>query len=320
VYPQEVHDPWYNATTLIPSGNDSSEADSSWFTSDSVLSTLACTEQYQFCNSSDGCTDPKGLYAYLDDALRLSVPELNLNDAQEAALNLIWSAASGVAIYQGVRFLGDQLLLAQNYLASASGLGRASAPLPPTQWQDEVGNMANLMLAALQRGVVDFASPPDVPVSTILRGTVSSREYVTLGDQGFGSAGALCTRIRIRDSAYYNFSVAGLCVILAVGLAIMLVNTLCVPDAAFWIRRVLGLGEYPQQAWLEGHWLRLLSTAFEKHSGINWDVEKHGEIPVTVRNGHLFRGMGLWGSPRKTRKESHAPDSGQSHTSSMTFG
>src|SRR5947209_10427070 len=99
---------------------------------------------------------------------------------------------------------GDEMLGAQHHRLTAET--RTSAPLPPTQWQAEVVNMANIMLAALQRRIVDYASPPNMSVPT-LNGSSSSLAYVTPPDD---EGEQLCQKIRIRDASHFNFSVAGL--------------------------------------------------------------------------------------------------------------
>ncbi|KAK1752710.1 hypothetical protein QBC47DRAFT_405025 [Echria macrotheca] len=299
VYPQKVDDPWYNAT-----GSEQLEDGQTIFFSNRVLSTMACMEQYQFCNAT-ACAALNGLNAYLTNnsgILQPGTPELNLNDVQKGVLNLVWSAAQGTTIFEGVGTLGTKLLVAQQYLINVDGSNRVSAPLPSTLWQDEVRNMANLMLAGLQRIVLDFVSPPDIPVTTVLRGTVSARDYITDAGPEFQETKAICNSVRIRDgTAYYNFSVAGLCVILSVGSAVMLINTFCVPNVVFWIRRRILKEEThsrcAKQAWLESHWLYLLRAVSErgKNGGVRWDVEKDGGIPVTRGNTIGFRGTDMWG-------------------------
>jgi hypothetical protein len=121
---------------------------------------VGCTEQYQFC-ANGNCSALMGLYANQDDT---ESPRpylgLTLNAQQQQIFNLIWNAASELGISQEVYLLGDEMLVAQKYRLDDDMEYRASAPLPPTQWQAELLNLANGMLAGLQRRIVDYGSPP----------------------------------------------------------------------------------------------------------------------------------------------------------------
>ena len=252
------------------------------------MSALGCTEQYQFCNQAQ-CSELDGLY------LNKTSPYvgLDLNDAQKAVFNLVWNAVWGVTVNFAVLTLGDQLLLSKNYLLSPTQL--SSAPLPSTQWQTEVRNIADVMLAALQRRVVDFASPPDIPVSTVSNGTVSSRAFVVLSAND--GENTLCNSVRVRDARYYNFSVAGLAIILAIGMSIILVNVVFMPGLAFWVQDMLRWDEYARRSWLESRLFRLLRTAVGKNNEVEWEVAGYEPIPVTVRDGEVFSGEAIWKTP-----------------------
>ena len=100
--------------------------------------------------------------------------------------------------------------------------------------------------------------------------------------------------MRIRDTQHYNFSVVGLVLILVLGMTIILVNIACIPALPFWACRKLRLGEFARREWLEGHLLRLLRTAFEKHDVGPWEIADGGDVPVTVEKRSTFSGESIW--------------------------
>jgi hypothetical protein len=294
-YTSKVLDPWFQATIT----NDSSLADSdssyigswglngtlNWYP-DRVQSFLGCTEQYQFCNSTH-CSKPDGLYADLDTPYL----GLTLNNDQKATFNLILNATFGLTVDLVTSLLGDQLLLAQEKVLLPSQ--PESGPLPPNQWEAEVSNIVNVMLAALQRRIVDYVSPPDVSLY-LSNGPVSSLSFITPPDTE--SARQMCNIVRIRDAAYYNFSVAGLFVVLFLGFFIIFVNVICLPRVAFWAQRELRRNMHSREEWNEGHLLHLQRTAFESHGIGPWEVDEEGGIPSTAVSGLRFSADRAWRS------------------------
>ena len=302
-YSSKVLDPWFRATL----SNDNSLADfnasyigswmtdswRSWYYPDRILSSLGCTEQYQFCNSTS-CSTPDGLYA--DQA----APHLGLvlNSDQKATFDLVWNATAGVNINFIPLLLDDQLLLAMDKVLPSPGQ-EASGPLPPNQWEAEVAHIVNVMLAALQRRIVDYVAPPDVALY-LSTGAVSSLSYITPPDTD--SAKRMCNIVRIRNPAYYNFSVAGLIMVLFLGGAIVVVNVFCLPGVVFWARRSMGRSGHPREEWDEGHRLRLQRTAFESRGVRPWKADKKGGIPHIEVSGVLFAAERAWKSDEKSEK------------------
>jgi hypothetical protein len=205
VYTGEVLDPWFQANRTSNKDLVGSEIDflnpripygiNAGYLPNHLLSVLGCVEQYEFCNTTH-CSGLGGLYANdTSDYLNLS-----LNDNQKAVFNLIWRAAWGIVVQNAPLFLGDQVLLAQQRVWIDSQA--ISAALPPDQWKAEVLNFMGVMMAALQRRVVDFASAPSISIPTS-NGMVSSQSFVPQPETE--AEKQLCGIIRIRNSAYYNF-------------------------------------------------------------------------------------------------------------------
>lgn len=288
-YVSPTTDPWFRSTHSVPLDHVASSEylPGRVWVSDRAASVLACTEQYQFCTTSNGgaCSPLSGLYA------NKTTPYLGLrlDDDQKAVFDLVWWAAYATSINVGTWHLYDRFLLANQAVITKF---RVSGPLPPDQWRREVANFANAMLAGMQRGVVDFAAPPDVRSATVAGNTtVSSRDFVEPG-----SLETLCPRIRKRDASFFNFSVAGLAVVLVLGLVIILGNLLCVPGLVFWLhrRRANDKHAYARREWHEGHVLRLHRTACWGRGVGPWEVDHDENIPVMAEGAAPFSGDKLW--------------------------
>ncbi|KAH7121137.1 hypothetical protein B0J11DRAFT_491058 [Dendryphion nanum] len=295
-YTNEVLDPWFKATrknnselinstyNYINPFNDWASTKISFFP-DRINSALACTEQYQFCNTTH-CSHLTGIFANETSPYF----NLHLNANQKVSFNVIFNAVFGVMIGNGPFFFGDRLLLARD--KAWAEYTPVSGPLPPNQWEMEVANMANLMLAAVQRRIVDYASPPDIPLF-LSTGSRSSLEWLRPPETD--AEKRICGLVRIRNAAYYNFSVGGILTVFCVGLFVILVSTLCLPGAAFWAGRKMGRGEFAQREWKEGHLLYLLRSGFERWGVGPWVVEEE-DIPCTKDGGLRFGADRLWGS------------------------
>jgi hypothetical protein len=97
-YIHPVSDPFFQATTKQLPGL--------FYTSDSPLSTIACTEQYQLCNSRL-CTHVGGLnqtYSVLQD--------IGVNKVQMAVFDILYEILFSMRLFNLVFILQDSLLLA----------------------------------------------------------------------------------------------------------------------------------------------------------------------------------------------------------------
>lgn len=272
IYTFNVSDPWFragNATSISADGL----ADLDFFTADKTTSALACTERYQFCTGST-CSSLGGVLRNATEPYW----GLSLNSAQQAAFNLIQMSAQSLSINNVITFLGSEVLRANDYLWFGSG-ALYSSPPPSTQWVEEVTNIVNVILAGMQRLVVDFARPPSYTVTTS-RGTASSLEFVkpplTPAER------SLCSNVRVRDSSYSNFSVAGMAVILVFGFLLIFINIALLPGAYFWLQRKFHRSAYTKEEWLRGRLLMLQRAALEADGIGPWQVYEDRDIPWTV--------------------------------------
>jgi hypothetical protein len=290
-YTDIVEDPWFRATRtsnweltnshlnyILPY---SPPATAISYYPDRINSILGCIEQYDFCTSTE-CSGLQGLYAHYTS----SYLNLNMSSKQKATFNLTWAALRGVTLQWGTFFLRDQMLLAQEKILDAEQA--ILAVLPSNQWELETKNLLSAMLAATQLRIYGFASPPNLPLYTS-KGTSSSRAYLT--PPGSPEEAQLCSVIRVRDSAYYNFSMVGLLVVLILGTVIITISIVC----AFCVERKMKRNDHSRREWVESHFLWLLPRAFDSHGVGPWKSEEEG-IPVLEVASLLFSAERLWES------------------------
>lgn len=228
LYTLPVDDPWFRASGNTDRTGLGRRVVDHGFYADRTASAMACTEQYQFCNTT-ACSALGGI---LDNST-MPFRGLLLSPIQKAIFNLITEAAARVTLSTGITVLGSQLLKAHEYLWSGGGYAW-SAQLPSTAWQDETLNFCNLMLAALQGLIGDFANTPQFLVPTS-RGAVSSQEFAK--QPGSEGESELCSKVRIRDPRYSNFNVTGLVVIIGMGLSVSLTYLFAFPGTFFLVTK-----------------------------------------------------------------------------------
>ncbi|KAL8296635.1 hypothetical protein RB597_005961 [Gaeumannomyces tritici] len=182
-YKNPVQDPWFRATksmyqtgagrpeeTYYTSGRNMDISDQRYYErfyymSDQASTTIACTEQYQACNTT-ACSRLRGLSTSPFDYPSWGV---ELNDRQVAALALLHDVGYGS--------LGDlvtkkpRLLRAYRHLSQGDTYSRMGVPsypskgLPPAHWRLEVSNMLHSPSPALQLLAAALAAPPNIPMS-----------------------------------------------------------------------------------------------------------------------------------------------------------
>jgi len=252
------------------------------FSADRLYSVLACTEQLQFYNmhAPEGpkFSELNGIYANETK----SWFGLDLNDDQKAAVKIVHTAVWGAYLGNAISFLEENILLARESVAS--GVDTISTPLPRDQWQKEVQNFVDIILATTQQRVVTYASPADRAFETG-NGTVSTLKYIE--PIGLPGADKLYYNIRVRDSSYINFSLTGLVSVIMVCAGIIFTNVLCVPGLVFWVKGKVGMNGLSRKKWHKGYILNLQRGFLESRDIGPW-VGGEGDIPVTMERGLLF--------------------------------
>lgn len=167
---QPHDDGWYKATTV--KGNMTTTASSGKaqaYIFDEAASPLGCVQQWQWCNLEYPGTSGCGPLASSTDAILGALPKFNITkdqmttDSQErakiqtaTAARFLWSAmihdSRDNGIYNVIASLGTKSLVSQSSLFSG-----VQVSLDENQWQLEVTNWWNIMLAAYQSGYVETA-------------------------------------------------------------------------------------------------------------------------------------------------------------------
>lgn len=265
-----VDDPWYSAhsnpfqATVNASAfgdHSESEATGTAYFRDRPVSVLACTEQYQLCapNSRPECTPLTGI-ALLGEAMG----DLSLSNAQAATADVLYGSTYA-NLYAVISLLGTSSLLARNS-KSASIQGS----LPSNQWTLEVQSWNQIVLADLQRLVLEYATGP------------SNLELLPFLVRPNGSSQAhLCQNQRARSGQAQNFSVLAIALILALGMLIICVD-LGLHRLVGHVQREKDLKDYRRLAWKSNGLLQLQRLAHEEAGFGTWERCANG-VPITAQ-------------------------------------
>ncbi|KAH6697298.1 hypothetical protein F5X68DRAFT_238683 [Plectosphaerella plurivora] len=291
-YNSPVDDPWFRAkrTTDQTGAARRMEVPVNWdkaYISDRLISTLGCTEEYQFC-TGETCSEMGGIQYHETNPYF----GLELSDAQKAVFNLVHNALTSVLVARGVTWTGPSVLRAHEFLWYGNG-EYLSTSLPPDHWKSEVTNFMHLMMAVTQRLVVEYATKSDVTINSAT-GQISAKTLVYKPKKP--EEQELCNRIRVRDARFTNFSVVGLVATLLIGGLVTLVNLCILPGGGFWLMRKLGVHQEGEQEWRHGHLFMQQKVALET-TGYTRVNEKMG-VPWMMP-GSEGVGAGLLEQPRQ---------------------
>lgn len=170
LFPTPHDDGWYRAKTAGPKlSTTASTGKAQAYTFDEAASPLGCLQQWQWCNSAYPGTSGCGPLASSLDAIIGALPKFNLTldqltrDSQErvrlhtaAGARLNWSFMMHSFIENGIASiiatLGTRSLVSQSSLYSG-----VQTTLSENQWQLDVTNWWNIMLATYQSAFVETA-------------------------------------------------------------------------------------------------------------------------------------------------------------------
>lgn len=264
-----IDDPWYSAhsypfqATINDSalGYDSgSAATGTAYFRDRPVSVLACTEQYQLCtpNSSPGCTSLTGI-----NLLEEAVGGLGLNSAQAATAEILF-ASTLMTLFDVIELLGTSSLLAEN-----SKFDSIQGFLPSNQWTLEVESWNQIVLADMQRSVLEYATGP------------SNQELLSFLLPPNGSSQAhICHNQRARSGQAQSFSVLAIVSIFTLGLLIICVD-LGLHRLVGYVQREKDLKDYRRLAWKSNGILQLQRLAHEEAGFGSWERCTKA-VPVTA--------------------------------------
>ena len=210
--------------------------------------------------SVPNCTPLAGYWG-----LEEAIGHLGLNDAKlaiaEVLLASITMGLSGV-----ITDLGISALTARNSRASS-----VQEFLPSNQWTIEVQNWNEIILANMQRRVLEYATGP------------SSSEVLPFLTPPNGSSQAhLCGNQRARSGRAQNFSILAIALILGLGLLIICVNLGLHPLVSY-VQRERDLKDYRRLAWKTNGLLQLQRLAHEELGFGTWDRCAKA-VPVTAKD------------------------------------
>lgn len=232
-----------------------------------AVSVMGCTEQHQFCNpaisTSDGCSPMTGV----TEVGRIS-RDIQFNAKQSQVYDRIWSVVDSYGLWDHISELGSGALLARDYLLSGNSL--LSAPLPSDQWVQEVTGWHRAILTMVQRLIVDFARGPS-------ERAYNSPKYLMAPSP---EAEWMCKSQKVRGTEFYNFTIAGLVLILVPGSLVVLANQI-IPSIVGPLQRLIGKGKFRRQEWLLTDKLQLQRMAYE-YAGIGSWKGKDNAVPVTA--------------------------------------
>lgn len=155
LYSNEVNDEWYAAHRPMGQAFQSSTAtgQADYYLADEPAAVLGCKMQYQSCDSNlpagANCSPPGGVFD-------VDYSRMQHNDTRGKVLAWVLGAPKSV--------FGVAISLKSSSLASRYSLRQnIQAGLPDNQWQLDVENWHNIVLAGVQGGVVDSATGPNDP-------------------------------------------------------------------------------------------------------------------------------------------------------------
>lgn len=263
-YEAPVDDPFFAATTPYNLSTDG--VNETYYSADQYVTALACADQHQFCNPSNGkCTPLSGaaqVFTYL--------PGLDLNDAQASTATTMELTISYINTYNSVNSRGSNALRASETLDQGFQI-----PLPNNQWMTEVSTWFAVAMAKLQQKTVQYATGPSyVP------------EGLTLVAPENIYQERICNNTKIQSqSGTTSFSVLGVSIILIVG-SVLVFTSLVLSTVMGFIRRKRHWEEYKSLQWTLDNKLQLQRLAYEEAGQGQWRGGTDS-VPVTERGDRI---------------------------------
>ena len=264
-YEAPVADPFFAASTPknFPHGDG---ANDTFYTPNKAVYALACAEQHQFCNPTNGvCTPLSGYFQTF-----MNILGLDLNHAQSSAALTVQPALNFVNLYNSVNSRGANALRASETLDQG-----IQVPLPDNQWMTEVSTWFAVSMAKLQQRIVQYAIGSSyVPEGLTLIGPADRYQET------------ICNNIKIQSpNGTTSVSVLGVSIILIVG-SVLLLTSLVLSTVMGFIRRKRHWKEYKSLQWTVDNKLQLQRLAYEEAGQGQWRGGTDS-VPVTRKGDKL---------------------------------
>lgn len=264
IYPN--NDPFFSANYYVDLGSYAG-VNLSYFSADEYVNVMACQDQYQYCNGGDKnkCTPLTG---YQQAYAAINSTKVGLNMIQESIATRIILNSRTLSTYHSIGGRGAQALRVSETVQDRNQMAR----VPDNQWQVEVSSWFAVSMARLQRSAVEFAAP-----------SLSKSEYPpgSYLQEPEGIAAAMCYSQKVGlVSDTISFSVLGLIIIFAVGVAVILLYLVLEPLVA-WFQRKTNAGGYRRVRWVMDDKMQVQRMMFEEAGmGGVW-TNLDGTIPIT---------------------------------------
>ncbi|KAK6357989.1 hypothetical protein TWF730_007343 [Orbilia blumenaviensis] len=248
-YPTTQNDPWFRTDSVYPFALQ-------------PVSVLACLEQRQFCNPSNGrCDTPATSRISASNSTVLGWDNLQADAVK--VLDRITFPFFPISYLVDNR--GASLLL-----ADAQTTNGRSTNLSSEQWKLEVVNFMNIALAGLKMAIVRFGT---------------GEQQQGPGYQRFLADSEVCKRrmIKFRDDTgrYTSYSLSGILIIIFVGLAIIVLSFLVEPIFERLARTSTGSMREKYEAWKQDELLMLYTASMERIGVGPWVMGKY-DIPISA--------------------------------------
>ncbi|KAL9619578.1 MAG: hypothetical protein Q9160_005854 [Pyrenula sp. 1 TL-2023] len=307
IYPQVVNDPWYSAHQEITQ-DAAFGPNASTYLADEPTSVLGCKMQYQMCDlQSEKCSQLKGLQ---DTNSILPLPSTKMNETMS------WVWGFNPTLMDVLSTLKVSSLTSRFSLEESVG-----GPLPDYQWQLDVENWHNIILASFQDLAVTFArgpedadilkyfwERPETEVQKYLCKNQASELIIHVTSSATFSQ-ASCTDFhifllhshqtlpsrytKILSTAYSNFSVLGLTIIFVLGFVIVILSY-TLETAIFWYEKRRNRVKYSRVEWVSDETFQLQRLAHEGVGIGTWTgCAGLQDIPSTTEKGQLLGVLNL---------------------------
>ncbi|KAK5213989.1 hypothetical protein LTR41_000181 [Exophiala xenobiotica] len=208
-YLSAIDDPWFSAHNeqLF---NTSLSLFNKRYARDEAISTLGCTEQHQFCTNSGVCTGFLGF-----DQVQ-NVPSFNnaLTPLQNATFDRMLRAVGASRLGHVIEYLAVTTtpLLASNATLSGSSGAWVSGALPENQWEMELQYWHSIVMAQLQRTIVQWAT-----------GQIAAEPHYLI-PPAVGQDVWFCNNLLVPSTVYQSFNVVAIIFMVGFGIFLIVVS------------------------------------------------------------------------------------------------
>ena len=233
-YFNPIDDPWFSAHEVIHKDTPAAVARTQ-YVRDRSVSSLACTEKYQFCNTKDkSCTMLAGFGQVFNDTVFTS----KLTPHQNATFDRILRASESIAqITASLAHIRTPLLASDQEAIQSKVM---SLYLPDDQWQLELNNWHKIMLAHFQRAIMEWGNgetvvDPSPQGGQILPPTIEQDRW-------------FCNNIMLSSSQKQSFGVLPLILIVMIG-SLVIMSSWNIEALTAWIQSRSSRGLALREIW-----------------------------------------------------------------------